>query len=311
MTVASEIERLQTAKADMKLALENKWVIVSANAKIDSYAALINSIESSSEQVAELEEELAEANKRANINIHYWSWTNYNWDWNITGWYWNDYYCLVDMGWQYRPNSVRPLSNILRFDNWTKYVFGWFLPIYWSTKSSNSRTFISPFEYFVINKEDWTITRNRWWVNWISVSSWTYTSWRRNTENAIPNQWWVEYSTEYRAYYWYDYNNSTYPDRQNNIAGYYYIKKDLSANWYVSADDAISRDQYGIGPDGTSLYWQSIENVVSDYNTNKIGPVSNVNIKYNNKLYTPTWYVLNQNSWNDWYGYSTMFYITS
>ena len=257
--------------------------------------------------VAQKNAEIAAANARANINVHYWSGTNYNWDGNITSRSWNDYYKLVD-----NPgNKPMTLGTQLRFDNGTKYVFGWFLPIYWSTKTSNSKTFISPFEYFVINKADGTITRNRWWVNWISISSWTYTSWYRNTENAIPNQWRIEYATEYRAYYWYDNHNSKYPDRQNNIAWYYYIKKDLSAQWYVKANDNISRDQYWIWPDGTSLDWKSISDVVSDYNTNKIGPVSNINVKYNNKLYTPIGYCLAQNSGNSWYWYSTMYYVTN
>ena len=262
-------------------------------------------------QISTLQTQLAEANAKANINVHYLSGTNYNWDLNLDYWYWNDSYCLVDMWWSLRPNAVRPLYNLLRFDNGTKYVFGWFLPIYWSTKASYSKTFISPFEYFVINKADGAISRNRWWVSNITTSSWTYTSWWRNTANSIPNQWWIEYQTEYRAYYWYDNHNSTYPERQNNIAWYFYIKKDLSACWYVKADDNISRDQYGIWPDGTSLYWYSISDRVSDYNVNKIGAVSNINIQYNNKLYTPTWYVINQNSWNDWFWYMVMYTVTN
>lgn len=44
MSIASEITRLNTAKADMKTSIENKGVTVSASAKIDTYAALIDSI---------------------------------------------------------------------------------------------------------------------------------------------------------------------------------------------------------------------------------------------------------------------------
>lgn len=278
---------------------------------LEDLAAAQAALTNAQSQISSLQVQLAEANARANINVHYWSWQNYNWDLNMDWWYWSDSFEFVYMWWPYRPNAVLPLSNILRFDNGTKYVFGAFTPINWSSKTSYARTFISPFEYYVINKADGTITRNRWWVNSIQTSSWTYTSWWRNTENAIPNQWWIEYQTEYRAYYWYDNYNSTYPDRQNNIAWYFYIKKDLSACWYVKADDNISRDQYWIWPDGTSLNWYSISDRVSDYNVNKIGPVSNVNIRYNNKLYTPTWYVINQNSGNDWFWYMVMYYVTN
>ena len=44
MSVASEIERLQGAKADMKTALESKGVTVPTDANVDSYASLISSI---------------------------------------------------------------------------------------------------------------------------------------------------------------------------------------------------------------------------------------------------------------------------
>lgn len=45
MTVASEITRLQTAKANIKTSIENKWVTVPANATLDSYSWYIDQIE--------------------------------------------------------------------------------------------------------------------------------------------------------------------------------------------------------------------------------------------------------------------------
>lgn len=44
MSIASEITRLQTAKADLKTAIEGKGVTVSASAKLDAYPALVESI---------------------------------------------------------------------------------------------------------------------------------------------------------------------------------------------------------------------------------------------------------------------------
>ena len=44
MSIASEISRLQTAKADIKTALENKGITVPSSTKIDGYAQLINGI---------------------------------------------------------------------------------------------------------------------------------------------------------------------------------------------------------------------------------------------------------------------------
>lgn len=44
MSIASEISRLQTAKADLKTAIENKGVTVDSSATLDDYAALVESI---------------------------------------------------------------------------------------------------------------------------------------------------------------------------------------------------------------------------------------------------------------------------
>jgi len=44
MTVASEIERLQWAKSDIKTSIEGKWVTVPASAKLDTYSCYIDKI---------------------------------------------------------------------------------------------------------------------------------------------------------------------------------------------------------------------------------------------------------------------------
>ena len=45
MSIASEITRLQTAKADLKTAIEGKGVTVAASATLDDYADLVDAIE--------------------------------------------------------------------------------------------------------------------------------------------------------------------------------------------------------------------------------------------------------------------------
>ncbi len=45
MSIASEITRLQTAKAELKTAIENKGVTVPSDTKLDGYADLVDSIE--------------------------------------------------------------------------------------------------------------------------------------------------------------------------------------------------------------------------------------------------------------------------
>lgn len=45
MSIASEISRIQSAKADIKAAIESKGVTVPNNTKLDAYAPLIRAIE--------------------------------------------------------------------------------------------------------------------------------------------------------------------------------------------------------------------------------------------------------------------------
>lgn len=45
MSIASEITRLQAAKAELKTAIENKGVTVPSNTKLDGYADLVDSIQ--------------------------------------------------------------------------------------------------------------------------------------------------------------------------------------------------------------------------------------------------------------------------
>ena len=54
MSIASEISRLQGAKADLKTAIESKGVSVSSATKIDGYAALVSSISQSGSGVGDL-----------------------------------------------------------------------------------------------------------------------------------------------------------------------------------------------------------------------------------------------------------------
>lgn len=51
MSIASEISRLQTAKADLKTAIEGKGVTVPSNTKLDGYADLVDSIETGDDWV--------------------------------------------------------------------------------------------------------------------------------------------------------------------------------------------------------------------------------------------------------------------
>lgn len=55
MSVQSEINRLQTAKADLKSAIENKGVTVPSSTKLDGYADLVDSIEAGGSETVVLD----------------------------------------------------------------------------------------------------------------------------------------------------------------------------------------------------------------------------------------------------------------
>lgn len=57
MSIASEITRLQNAKADLKTAIQGKGVAVSVNAKLDQYADLVDAIQQGSTMVLQAKSE--------------------------------------------------------------------------------------------------------------------------------------------------------------------------------------------------------------------------------------------------------------
>ena len=55
MSIASEITRLQTAKSDLKTAIEGKGVTVSSGTTLDDYADLVDSIQAGGADLDDLE----------------------------------------------------------------------------------------------------------------------------------------------------------------------------------------------------------------------------------------------------------------
>ena len=58
MSVATEIQRLQTAKADIKTAIENKGVTVPSTTKLDAYADLVEQIKQGGGQVPSMDDDV-------------------------------------------------------------------------------------------------------------------------------------------------------------------------------------------------------------------------------------------------------------
>lgn len=280
--------------------IELEWLLATANNRIAELEA----------QVASLQQQLAEANKRANIDVQYQSWAIYNWDWNMMTWWDTDSYALI-----YRDNVQRPVDYTaqLRFENDDYFVFWGFMPISWANKTSYWTIFVSPFDYFTINKTTNVITRGQWWVSWYSTSFWWYSVYRCLRQNVTPNATWIEYETEYRNYYYRNWYTNSYASW--NIAWYFYIKKDLSAMWYVPSDDAFQRNAYWrVETDYATEHDMTYDNswtwLFSDYNVDKIGDYDCSNVLYGWKLYTALWYWFKQDYSNDWYWFWRVYTVT-
>lgn len=113
MTVASEIERLQWAKSDIKTSIEGKWVTVPASAKLDTYSCYIDQIKAPDYSCWTLAYWL-KATTPLNWYSNYWLWLQYSEvteDW-VVSWiftnrwrYWSydcdyqDYYFLSKKIW--------------------------------------------------------------------------------------------------------------------------------------------------------------------------------------------------------------------
>ena len=239
--------------------------------------------------------------------VTYNSWTNYNRDgWWDTTWYDGDNYALI-----YRSNiwTENPLSSHIRIDGETKFLFWGFRHVYGANKWSYLHSTAAPFTYYLIDKS--TNKISKWIVGTYNDSfGWTWSN--RVVDCIIPSDW-IEYQTEYRAYFCYTNKSSSYSDRCGSCIWYFYIKKDLSAMGYRAADDFSWRNQYWYLQQAYDVvdYNRTAASQVSDYNTNKIGAYNSSNVRYNGKLYTATWRSAAYNS-SDWgYEYTMLYVITN
>lgn len=292
---------IDKTKYDTDIAAKDKEIV-------DQKTEYESRIAAKDAEIEQVKKEAEEAIARANVDVQYSSGTIYNWDGNVESWYrWDTY--AMDCNYTQEPWGY---SQPLRFDNWTKYVFWGFPGICWPTKGSyTGYQYVSPFEYFVIDKETSKITRNRWGVSTISTRA-PNTNAGRWMQTCTPNRGWREYKTEYRNYYYQNNYSKNYAERNGNIAGYFYIKKDLSAMWYVAASDVSGRDTYGNINTDYDTEWSSsrtMESLFSNYTTDFVGNYDSSNVLYAGKLYTAQWYQLNQNSWNSGYGYCVMYTV--
>lgn len=268
------------------------------------YAAMVEEKDQAyNTMVAQKNAEIA----NANAIVTYSSGTNYNRDWGSDfTWYDGDTYALIYRSDIWKENGV---SNHIRIDNWTKYLFWGFRHIYWSNKWSSVYSSVAPFCYYIIDKSTNKMTQGIQW--WYQTKFWGTGS-NRVVDCIMPSGR-IEYQTEYRAYYAYNNSSRNYADRCGSCIWYFYIKKDFSAMWRVAADDKSWRNSYWYMQEAYADvdYNRTAANCVSDYNTNKIGNYDSSNVRFKWKLYTATSRSWAYNSSDGWYAWSLLYTITN
>lgn len=125
MTMASEIERLQEAKADIKTSIEWKWVSVPSSAKLDTYDSYIDQIQQGLPQ--EDYDTIASVWKWAALGYPYMnSTTSHDMQW------WNSYLCKIGnyifMIWWFSEH----------FSSGTRDYFNWYTGILYKLEWASS-----------------------------------------------------------------------------------------------------------------------------------------------------------------------------
>lgn len=238
MTIASEISRLQTAKANIKTAVWNKWVTVPDSAKLDTYNTYIN-------------------------NIDVWDKVYYSWYYtdnsSLNKWPCNTWYhiptvietaSLWSMLKSMKLTSTTTLSNCLKEPvalSWVGYYLSWaswdpitqYWPYWWvceryayvayRVRDNQNKIMdnykdavqIRPFKNEPINPLiwDWTNTLKSWrswiqnpsWIKWVAYNSslWLISisdNWYIRITIADKNVWattvWTSWATESESNRW-------------------------------------------------------------------------------------------------------------
>lgn len=164
MTIASEISRLQWAKADIKTAIENKWVTV-GNITLDNYAACIDAIPTWS--------------NIAVVDFLLIWWWGGGWRCRCYNWWWGGAWQTVSM-------------NKRALEVWTYPITIWA----WWTQNVN--WWDSCFDGIVaLGGWAWWCTSNGWngWNGWWAVAnrnpwSWLHSWWKGCVVSGNGWRWW-------------------------------------------------------------------------------------------------------------------------
>jgi len=148
MTIASEITRLQWAKADARTSIINKWVDVPANASVEDYHTYIDQIQ---QWVPQDDYDLV-------VSLAEWAaiWYPDKNVWTYAWWFWWDsFMCKI---WNY-IFMVWWYSHKDRWSSWHT-LFAWFVWIYYKTISDNSWSWCRASIWTLDSADSWSVYVN-------------------------------------------------------------------------------------------------------------------------------------------------------
>lgn len=211
MTIASEIERLQWAKSNIKTSIEGKWVEVPSSAKLSDYAGYIDQIE---------------AWDWDDI-IHYMSWI-LSIDWPMVYISWSDSVNNKYSDYSWKDGEYLYLVRPYEYDNYSSTGHS-YMETYvncvalkkWASSTNNYDPMIRQWWYYTTTHIDY------YYINWNSISfywrTWEYTDTYRCVTLTCNNWTWSMASTSW------DWNTPTHTWWNQNL-------------FYSSVDGCLSHD---------------------------------------------------------------------
>lgn len=204
MTVASEITRLQTAKADARTSIINKWVDVPANATLDTYHTYIDMIQQGWELGSVIEYIRDKWYVQLNMKKEEYRTYHNNYDWNISvpnarvfNW-WTVLAYTVD----YQHNSAWGMNYEARAWGYKNWVFKFIYAHSWQNYNTNS--------WYWGTTPDWKLWSrylNNYWSTYYCFDFDAYNDWDR-----VYDTWWYDEAPEW------------------------YVENCSRGNWTISAD---------------------------------------------------------------------------
>lgn len=209
MTIASEITRLQWAKADIKTAIQGKWVVVPSSAKLDTYDDYVSQIKTIDDSPIWITWDVTywgfySAGRNQGIDWLDWCVSYAVWDivliWYVGNYYTNDYYEYKDVHfvrWKKGQARKDESSSMWRGTDYS-FVNEW---IYLTREDNWASYLLTAFARYV------TDGAYDWWYRWqirYTVATDTFTIVSTSNASTVDNPWEIPTNNDmwlYTAWY--------------------------------------------------------------------------------------------------------------